>query len=237
MKLVNRVLALYFILGFISVFFTLQVRAESNIGNIYENFLVTKSKAEQGDAGAQSFLGIMYLKGIGLRVPQDNMKAVHWFTKAAKQGNADAQFSLGAKFYDGEGVPQDYKKALHWLTKAAEQGDVTAQRVLGIMHYDGEGVPENYKKALHWFTKAAEQGDAGAQSFLGIIYYNGEGVPQDFVKAYVLFNLAAFQGNATSKHNREILLKQMSSSQIEEGQKLSKNPKKRYLTKTRGTDS
>ena len=148
MKLANRVLALFFILGFISVFLTLQVRAESNSGNIYENFLVTKSKAEQGDATAQNVLGIMY--------------------------------------YNGEGVPQDYKKALHWYTKAAEQGNVKAQFSLGAKYYDGEGVPQDYKKALHWFTKAAEQGDA------------------------------------TSKYKREILLKQMTSSQIEEGQKLSK---------------
>ena len=141
MKLANRVLALFFILGFISAFLTLQVRAESNLGDLYENFLVTKSKAEQGDAGAQSFLGTMYLTGIGSRVPQDNMKAVKWFTKAAKQGDADAQCNLGARYYRGEGVPQDYKKALHWYTKAAEQGDANAQFSLGAKYYDGEGVP------------------------------------------------------------------------------------------------
>ena len=148
MKLANRVLALFFILGFISVFLTLQVRAESNSGNIYENFLVTKSKAEQGD--------------------------------------------------------------------------VTAQSVLGIMYYNGEGVPQDNMKAVHWFTKAAEQGEVKAQSLLGIMYYKGEGVSQNYVKAYVLLNLAASQGNTTSKYNKEILLTQMSSSQIEEGQKLSK---------------
>ena len=158
MKLANRVLTLFFILGFISVFLTLQVRAELNLGDIYENFLVTKSKAEQGDAGAQSVLGIMYYNGEG--VPQDYKKALHWFTKPAEQGNVTAQSFLGIMYYNGEGVPKDYKKALHWFTKPAEQGDVTAQSFLGIMYYDGKGVSQDYKKALHWFTKAAEQGDA-----------------------------------------------------------------------------
>ena len=222
MKPLNRVLVLYFILGFISVFLTLQVRAETNSGNNYRDFLVAKSNAEHGDAGAQSLLGTMYLRGIGFKVPRDNMKAVHWFTKAAEQGNINAQFSLGAKYYDGEGVPQDNMKAVHWFTKAAEQGEVRAQSLLGTMYYNGRRVPQDITKAVYWFTKAAEQGEARAQSFLGTMYYNGEGVPQDYVKAYVLLNLAASQGNATSKHNREIILTLMSSRQIEEGQKLSK---------------
>ena len=90
------------------------------------------------------------------------------------------------------------------------------------MYYNGEGVPQDSKKALHWFTKPAEQGDVTAQSFLGIMYYDGEGVSQDYKKALHWFTKAAEQGDATSKYKREILLKQMTSSQIEEGQKLSK---------------
>jgi TPR repeat protein len=54
------------------------------------------------------------------------------------------------------------------------------------------------------------------------MYYGGEGVPQDYKKALHWFTKAAEQGDATSEYNREILLKQMTSSQIEEGQKLSK---------------
>ena len=101
MKLANRILALFIILGFVSVFFTLQVRAEPNLGDIYENFLISKSNAERGDSEAQNLLGAMYLRGIGLRVPKDNMKAVHWFIKAAEQGNANAQFNLGARSLSG----------------------------------------------------------------------------------------------------------------------------------------
>jgi len=34
-------------------------------------------------------------------------KAVKWYRLAADQGDADAQSSLGAMYYQGQGVPQD----------------------------------------------------------------------------------------------------------------------------------
>ena len=49
----------------------------------------------------------MYNNGEG--VPQDHARAARWFLKAAKQGDADAQLSVGLMYDKGEGVPQDYK--------------------------------------------------------------------------------------------------------------------------------
>ena len=43
--------------------------------------------AEQGDADAQTDLGIMYDNGFG--VPQDYAEALKWYRKAAEQGYAD----------------------------------------------------------------------------------------------------------------------------------------------------
>jgi TPR repeat protein len=45
--------------------------------------------AEQGNAVAQSMLGVMY--GSGQGVPQDHVQAVMWLRKAAHQGDASAQ--------------------------------------------------------------------------------------------------------------------------------------------------
>ena len=66
--------------------------------------------AEQGDANAQFFMGMMYEKGHG--VPQDYKTAVKWWILAAEQGNAFAQFNLGLMYRKGQGVPQDYKIAV-----------------------------------------------------------------------------------------------------------------------------
>ena len=60
-----------------------------------------KPLAEQGDATAQSNLGLMYQKGKG--VPKDNKEAVKWSRKAADQGNADAQIYLGDAYRGGGG--------------------------------------------------------------------------------------------------------------------------------------
>jgi hypothetical protein len=85
--------------------------------------------AEQGNASAQYILGIMYEYGEG--VSQDMVQAMYWYRKAAEQGLSDAQFFLGAIYYNGEkGITKDYSQAIFWLRKAAEQGDTHAQEAL-----------------------------------------------------------------------------------------------------------
>ena len=57
-------------------------------------------------------------------MPQDRGQAAAWIRKAAEQGNADAQWGLGEKYENGEGVPQDYAQAFVWYRKAADQNDL-----------------------------------------------------------------------------------------------------------------
>ena len=104
----------------------------------------------------------------------------------------------------------------------ANQGDANAQFNLALMYKHGEGVPQDFKQAIQWYTKAAEQGDVDAQYNLALMYKNGEGVLQDYMIAYAWFNLAAFQGGELPRKNRDIILERMTPSQIEEGQKHSK---------------
>ena len=111
--------------------------------------------AEQGNAGAQVALGVMYDRGEG--VPQNYIEAATWYRKAAEQGNADAQYNLGIMYSFGKGVPEDDAEAAKWFRKAAEQGAAAAQYNLGLKHLDGEGVPEDDVEAVKWYRKAAEQ--------------------------------------------------------------------------------
>ena len=53
---------------------------------------------------------------------QDAKKAFQWLTKAAEQGFAISQYSLGTMYENGHGVKQDKEKAFQWVEKAAEQG-------------------------------------------------------------------------------------------------------------------
>jgi TPR repeat protein len=113
--------------------------------------------AEQGDARAQIFLGLMYYKGQG--VPQDYKEAVKWFRLSAEQGEASAQYNLGQSYYQGKGVPQDYKEAVKWFRLLAEQGFAKAQPNLGGMYYQGKGVLQDYALAHMWFNLCGSSGN------------------------------------------------------------------------------
>ena len=53
-------------------------------------------------------------------VPQNAVKAVEWFTKAAQKEHIEAQFLLGICFLEGFCVTKDRRKAMEWFTNAAE---------------------------------------------------------------------------------------------------------------------
>ena len=80
--------------------------------------------------------------------------------KKAEAGDAEAQWSLGFKYYQGEDVPQDYKKAFAWYTKSANQGRSLAQTSLGTSYLYGRGVPQNHEKAVEWLVNT-QQAKAG----------------------------------------------------------------------------
>jgi len=58
------------------------------------DFATTKELAGQGDIEAQYNLGNLYSKGEG-GIHQNYTKALEWYLKAANQGYANAQSSLG----------------------------------------------------------------------------------------------------------------------------------------------
>jgi TPR repeat protein len=76
----------------------------------------------------------------------------------ADQGNARAQYNLGAMYTKGLGVPQDYAEALKWYRQAANQGDAAAQAALGAGYATGQGLPQDYVQAHKWFNLAASTG-------------------------------------------------------------------------------
>jgi TPR repeat protein len=80
--------------------------------------------------------------------------------KAAKNGIAVAQFSLGVMNYPIGDPTFDERngnlsEALTWYRRAADQGDVDSQVALGLAYSDGIGVPQDYVEAHKWFNVAA----------------------------------------------------------------------------------
>jgi TPR repeat protein len=142
-----------------------------------------------------------FKEGLSAYLQGDYAKALKEWQPLAEQGDADAQFSLGVMYANGQGVPQDDKEALNWYRKAAEQGVAGAQFNLGLMYKNGQGVPQDYKEAANWYRKAAEQGVAGAQNNLGRMYAFGQGVPKDHKEAANWYRKAAEQGHAGAQNN------------------------------------
>jgi len=138
-------------------------------------------------------------------------KAEKLFRPLAKQGNAEAQTSLGRMYAEGQGVRQNYKEAVKWFRLAAEQGHASAQQSLGVMYDKGRGVPKDYNEAMKWFRLAAEQGNASAQQNLVVMYSEGHGVPQDYVLALMWEYISASNAAIADSEGQTQLIEQPNS--------------------------
>jgi len=207
-----------------------------------------RKAAESGFAEAQFYLGLTYYYGEGVLkkiktrlrllprrwftyyhgegLPKNDRQAVNWFRKAAENGHAKAQYTLGWMYAsgrgvrsvlcswfnklkliyaNGEGVPKDSHQALDWFRKAAAREQAFAQYTLGEIYANGDGVVKDKLQALEWFRKSATNGYAKAQYTLGEIYANGDGVPEDNVQGYAWYYLVANRPVKGRKHAREAL--------------------------------
>ena len=123
-------------------------------------------------------------------------EAYDLYTKAASQGNAEAQSNLGWMYQHGQCVAKDYQSAFFWYQKAANQGFAAAQNNLGSMYFYGQHVEEDYQQALKWYKNAASGGSAAAQNNLGYIYHKGERVEKNITEAVKWYQLAAKQNHS-----------------------------------------
>ena len=80
----------------------------------------------------------MLLNGNG--VDEDPAQAAEWFAKAADQGMAESQLTMGDLHAKGHGVVQDNELARYWYEKAASQGNEEAAAKLARL--DGADAAE-----------------------------------------------------------------------------------------------
>lgn len=89
------------------------VSVDSN--NPANRFRDIYAAAVEGDAVAQIQLGNVHEEGLG--VPQDYGKAIEWYQKAAKQGNAIAQYNLGVIYYNQKNDYYDFERPCTGINK------------------------------------------------------------------------------------------------------------------------
>ncbi len=78
-------------------------------------------KAKEGDAEAQTYVGEIYEKGLGIEA--DYAVAATWYRKAAEQNYSRAQINLGYLLESGLGVARDLTQAMNWYRKASGISD------------------------------------------------------------------------------------------------------------------
>ncbi|KAF0095333.1 MAG: hypothetical protein E1N59_828 [Puniceicoccaceae bacterium 5H] len=154
----------------------------------------SSEKGREGDAFAQNRAGEIYYYGMGDVLP-DFEKAFRWFTQAADQGNADAQYNLGVMYQMGEGVDVQPEKAVFWYQQAAEQKQINALNNLGYVYATGFGVEKDDALAVKYYKQAAKLGHATSQFNLAYRYENGQGVEKDVKRAAKYYRQAADQGH------------------------------------------
>jgi len=136
----------------------------------------TRPLAEQGDAGAQYNMGVLYDQGYG--VEKNFSTAREWYIKAANQHFAKAEHNLGIIYESGKGVKSDPARAATWFERAAKDGEPAAQNNLAVMYVRGDGVPRDMIQAAIWAARAATGGNQSAQQNLPQIV---SGLPRSHV--------------------------------------------------------
>ena len=139
--------------------------------------------------------------------------------------------SAFADFYDGVFAYSrgEYERAYNTMRSLAETSDHSlAQYYLAMMYLRGEGVGQSYEEAAKWFRKAAEQRVKQAQYRLAELYMSGRGVPKDYEFAYAWYRVGAEHRHKKSMDALASARENLSSEELEEAEKLSRNLIRQY---------
>mmetsp|Transcript_16495 Transcript_16495/g.45363 ORF Transcript_16495/g.45363 Transcript_16495/m.45363 type:complete len:430 (+) Transcript_16495:61-1350(+) len=168
------------------------------------SFQTWKQRAQQdGDADALYYLGVCYSYG-ERGAPQDSLKALECFRRAALQGHSNARYQWGwcyEQSIDGQ-IPQDRPRAVRIMTKGLDNPH--AQCYIGWCYLNGEGgLDHDPRQGVQLLQRAVDQGLAEAQFHLANCYKEGQGVDDEpnLSMAIRLYKLAARQDHAGAQNN------------------------------------
>lgn len=168
-----------------------------------------EKSALQNYVEAQYFLGLQMESRFHNELEPSLEKAVHWFTKAAEAGNADAQYSLALIFISNKSVAQNVDDAIKWFKKSADNKNAEAALYLYDLYSKGTDVTKDDAEALRWLMKAAELGSRDAQTQLGVnLLYGLDGAVKNEAEALKWLLKAGQQGVAEAQVLAAYLLAQ-----------------------------
>lgn len=116
------------------------IPAQYSLGYLYEKGAGVKQNFQQStywytqaanhDHMEASFrLSILYLHPNNKKLRDPN-KALRWLEKAAEKGHLQAQYTIGKRYHEGNGINKNTKLGLQWLEAAKEAGHLEAENYL-----------------------------------------------------------------------------------------------------------
>lgn len=191
--------------------------ASFNLGVLYEDGLGVSQDLAQallhyetaavgGSFKAQYRLGLLYF--VGKTVPEDKVKARHWLTKAAAEGDTDSIEML--KILDGASSSKrdedflraetahasgDYLQAANIWQRLADDNDIVSRTRLAWLYEKGLGVTRDLNQAAKLFRQSAVDGDADAQYALAVMLQTGKGQAKDLKESKLWLQSAADLGH------------------------------------------
>jgi hypothetical protein len=194
----RRVLAALLVCGFITACDGLQNPSPSSAEIESVGILALQAKqqkaitqlrhwAQSGLPVAQREIALVYSAN------KDNWPdALIWLTKAAANGDREAQFELANSYLLPKlGVAQDYVRAWILFEKAAMQGDGKASLMLARMARHGWGQTQDAQLSAYWLQEASRQKNPQAMYELSVAYAQGDGLPRNNYLSRYWLNMSA----------------------------------------------
>jgi hypothetical protein len=96
------------------------------------------------------------------------------YLQAARSGDDQAQFYLGALYSAGVGLPRSDEDAFRWFAQAADQGHSHAMLILGGLYAVGRGVQKDNVKAYQYAyivssATRVEEFKNGSRQLMGVL--------------------------------------------------------------------
>jgi TPR repeat protein/dienelactone hydrolase len=145
-----------------------------------KNMEVDKAAIAMGKTAALVAMGDRYREGRDVNKSVET--ALEWYTKAADQGDAQADEDLAEIFGKGEGVPASPQRSLRWLiqgvTAKGAAGGWSEGNLAAAYRYDLYGFGD-LAQARHWYQASLEHGNGWSGYELAVMNDQGLGGPID----------------------------------------------------------
>lgn len=113
----------------------------------------------------------------------------------ANSGDADAQYELGVRYEEGNGVLPNSQLAIEWLKKAEAQGHVNASYKLATAFAFGVDTEQDFERAMPHYERAAMAGHVDAQYMMGLALHHGLAGMTNYDDARAWYLRASDQGH------------------------------------------